>query len=151
MDKSLKFINKDDKEEYYQKCEDICSCFGVDVGKLDKSNFDALRFWIVEKGYDIELIKAACKLTLEKISQPSFPYTGTILRNWEKDGVTCVDQLPYFTKRGCYNNDQNILRTVDTEDRTYFQQAVVNYIQEGYTLSSTGCNNGHWTAVLVKQ
>ena len=49
--------------------------------------------WINEMGFSLDIIEEACKRTVLQTGQPSFPYTDSILKGWQKRGVHHLSDL----------------------------------------------------------
>lgn len=49
--------------------------------------------WMKDYGFTLDVIQEACRRTMANISQPSFPYTDKILKDWHSQGVHSIRDI----------------------------------------------------------
>ena len=49
--------------------------------------------WFNEYDFTLDIIVEACNRTIRQIHQPSFEYANKILRQWNKNGVSSLDDV----------------------------------------------------------
>lgn len=78
---------KDDAAAHSQIYYSVMKALGITGRNLVDSEVSLINKWVGEYGFDIELVKAACRKTISAIQKPSFEYTDSILANWRKKDV----------------------------------------------------------------
>ena len=71
----------------------VMKALGISGRNLVPSETAFIEKWSSEYGFSAELISNACQRTIQAIHQPSFEYTDTILTNWKKKNVTCLEDV----------------------------------------------------------
>lgn len=71
----------------------VMKALGISGRNLVPSETAFVEKWSGEYGFSAELISNACQRTIQAIHQPSFEYTDTILSNWKKKNVTCLEDV----------------------------------------------------------
>ena len=71
----------------------VMKAFGITSRSLVDSEKLLIDKWSKEMGFSMELILEACSRTMSSIHQPSFEYTDSILTNWQKKKVSCLEDV----------------------------------------------------------
>lgn len=80
---------------YYQ----IMKAFGLANREPGQSEKDFITKWCDVYCFKVDIIIEACNRTLKAIHMPSFQYADTILNNWKKNNVTCMDDIKAVDKQ----------------------------------------------------
>ncbi|TCK87882.1 DnaD/phage-associated family protein [Natranaerovirga hydrolytica] len=81
----IKVFNK----EYFA----IMKAFGLSNRNPGVTEVNYMRKWLKEYTFDINIVLEACNRTIQKIHQPSFEYTDSILESWVKNKVRTFDDI----------------------------------------------------------
>ena len=84
---------KDDAAAHSQIYYSVMKALGITGRNLVDSEVSLINKWVGEYGFDIELVKAACRKTISAIQKPSFEYTDSILANWRKKDVHTLQDV----------------------------------------------------------
>ena len=71
----------------------VMKAFGLTDRKPAPAEQQIIEKWFQEWGFTRELVLEACRRTIEAIHSPSFKYTDTILSDWKKAGVHCMEDV----------------------------------------------------------
>lgn len=72
---------------YRQDMWKIMKAFGLNGRNPSSSEKKMMEKWLMEYGFDLDVILEACDKTMLQIHEPSFPYTDKILKSWKECGV----------------------------------------------------------------
>ena len=72
---------------YRQDMWKIMKAFGLNGRNPSSSEKRMMEKWLMQYGFDLDVILAACDKTMLQIHDPSFPYTDKILKSWKDSGV----------------------------------------------------------------
>lgn len=71
------------KKEYYA----VLNAFGIKNRGPAQSECEWMEKWFDEMGFSKAIVLEACKRTIDRTHEPSFPYTDKILTSWKQAGV----------------------------------------------------------------
>lgn len=71
----------------------VMKAFGISNRNPGPAEASFIKKWLEEYRFDLSIILEACSRTLSAISQPSFPYTDSILSRWHKAQVHTLDDV----------------------------------------------------------
>ena len=74
-------------QAYNRNCYSVLNAYGIKGRSPATSEIAYIRKWNEEYGFALELILEACARTMNKIHQPSFEYTDSILKSWLAQNV----------------------------------------------------------------
>lgn len=72
---------------YNRNCYSVLNAYGIKGRSPATSEIAYIRKWNEEYGFALEIILEACARTMNKIHQPSFEYTDSILKSWLAQNV----------------------------------------------------------------
>ncbi len=91
---------------YRQDMWKIMKAFGLTKRNPNNSEKKMMEKWLMQYGFDLDVIIEACDRTVFQIHEPSFPYADKILSSWKENGVR--------TKRDIESLEQNGHRKRET-------------------------------------
>lgn len=65
----------------------ILKAFGISGRNPVASEKKMMEKWLMQYGFDLDVIVEACDRTVRQIHEPSFPYADKILKSWKDSGV----------------------------------------------------------------
>lgn len=71
----------------------IMKAFGIYDRQPVEAELSFIDKWIQEYHFSLELILEACKRTMERLHKPSFEYTNKILKDWNENKVTTLNDI----------------------------------------------------------
>lgn len=74
-------------------CQAVCGALGIEGRTLTDSEQMFLLKWTGTYGFSLDFILEACHRTIQATGKPSFQYTDTILKNWQKAGVISMADI----------------------------------------------------------
>ena len=74
-------------QAYNRNCYSVLNAYGIKGRSPATSEIAYIRKWNEEYGFALEIILEACARTMNKIHQPSFEYTDSILKSWLAQNV----------------------------------------------------------------
>lgn len=127
---AMKIYNKN----YYA----VMKAFGISNRNPGPAEASFIKKWLEDYRFDLSVVLEACARTLSAISQPSFPYTDSILARWRKanvhtlQDVKALDSQFHSTKKATQNtmgNQQSAAaRSAAPSNRFHnFEQRDYNY------------------------
>ena len=72
---------------YNKNCYSILNAYGIKGRAPASSEIAYIRKWNDEYGFSLDIILEACARTMNKIHQPNFEYTDSILKSWLSKNV----------------------------------------------------------------
>ncbi|MDO4555564.1 MAG: DnaD domain protein [Lachnospiraceae bacterium] len=84
---------KDAMKIYNKNYYSVMKAFGISNRNPGPAEANYIKKWLEEYHFDLPVILEACNRTLSSISQPSFPYTDTILSSWHKSKVHSLNDI----------------------------------------------------------
>lgn len=72
---------------YNKNCYSILNAYGIKGRAPATSEIAYIRKWNEEYGFTLDIILEACDRTMNKIHQPNFEYTDSILKKWLSSNV----------------------------------------------------------------
>ncbi len=86
--------------------------------------------WLHKYGFSVEIIVEACNRTLLNTQKPDFKYTNSILENWHKKGVKCVEDINHLDNEFNTIKASKKMQTSNTNTNSsgyYNQNKVMNH------------------------
>ncbi|MBR4026815.1 MAG: DnaD domain protein [Lachnospiraceae bacterium] len=71
----------------------VTKSFGITGRTLTEDEMEYVHKWTTQYGFDLELIKEACKRTMNAIGKGNFKYTDSILTNWKKQNIHTLKDI----------------------------------------------------------
>ena len=71
----------------------ILNTFGIKGRSPAAPEIEIMSRWFKEYDFTLDIIIEACNRTIRQIHQPSFEYANKILRQWNKNGVSSLDDI----------------------------------------------------------
>lgn len=78
---------KSDSNAYHKEYYTILKAFGIHNRGPAEAEITFMENWINVLGFSMDIIIEAINRTITRIHNPSFPYTDSILQDWNKKGV----------------------------------------------------------------
>ena len=107
------FADRKDKSTLEYKIREL---FGIGRRELSKAEKEKVDKWI-SQNLDIEFIRLAYNITVDKASKPSLRYCEKIIDNWLSNGVRTAEDAEKFGSRKNHENS-----SFDTDD--FFEAAL---------------------------
>lgn len=111
----------------------VMKAFGISNRNPGPSEAAFIKKWLDEFHFDLAIILEACNRTLSAISQPSFPYTDSILSRWFKAQVHTLEDVKnldsqYMTTRKNVSRQPKEQPVSSANNRFHnFEQREYNY------------------------
>ena len=93
-------------QAYNRNCYSVLNAYGIKGRSPATSEIAYIRKWNEEYGFALEIILEACARTMNKIHQPSFEYTDSILKSWlaqnlgvAPEKICCISIMPCVAKK----------------------------------------------------
>lgn len=80
-------------QSYNRNCYSVLNAYGIKGRSPAASEIAYIRKWNEEYGFALEIILEACARTMNKIHQPSFEYTDSILKSWLAQNVRSLKDV----------------------------------------------------------
>ena len=80
-------------QAYNRTCYSVLNAYGIKGRSPAASEIAYIRKWNEEYGFALEIILEACARTMNKIHQPSFEYTDSILKSWLAQNVRSLKDV----------------------------------------------------------
>ncbi len=71
----------------------ILNAFGVKGRGPAPVETEYIKRWLEDYGFNLEIILEACNRTIKNTHKPDFKYTDTILKNWNANEVTSLEDI----------------------------------------------------------
>lgn len=85
---------------YRQDMWKIMKAFGLTKRNPNNSEKKMMEKWLMQYGFDLDVIIEACDRTVYQIHEPSFPYADKILSSWKKNGVRTKSDIEKADQAG---------------------------------------------------
>lgn len=85
---------------YRQDMWKIMKAFGLTKRNPNNSEKKMMEKWLMQYGFDLDVIIEACDRTVFQIHEPSFPYADKILSSWKKNGVRTKSDIEKADQSG---------------------------------------------------
>ncbi len=84
---------KKEHSMHHQDAYAVMKAFGINGRNLIAAELTAIQKWTGSYAMSIEIIKEACRRTIQATGKPSFEYADTILSNWHKQQVRTMSDI----------------------------------------------------------
>lgn len=84
---------KQESNLYNKNYFTILNTFGIKGRSPAGPEIEFMSRWFNEYDFTLDIIIEACNRTIRQIHQPSFEYANKILRQWNKNGVSSLDDV----------------------------------------------------------
>lgn len=84
---------KQESNLYNKNYFTILNTFGIKGRSPAGPEIEIMSRWFNEYNFTLDIIIEACNRTIRQIHQPSFEYANKILRQWNKNGVSSLDDV----------------------------------------------------------
>ena len=103
---------------YRQDMWKIMKAFGLTKRNPNNSEKKMMEKWLMQYGFDLDVIIEACDRTVFQIHEPSFPYADKILSSWKKSGVRTKSDIEQADQSGRLQREkERAERTAANTDR----------------------------------
>lgn len=85
---------------YRQDMWKIMKAFGLTKRNPNNSEKKMMEKWLMQYGFDLDVIIEACDRTVYQIHEPSFPYADKILSSWKESGVRTKRDIETLEQNG---------------------------------------------------
>lgn len=115
----------------------IRSMFGMRSRSLTTKEKKLISEWTVKYKYDINMIRLAYELTVDKINEPSINYTNAILSRWFEADIKTPEDVQRAVAEHKKDNDNSLgFNSFDTDE--FFKAA----LKHGYDKYNNGGKDG---------
>ena len=93
-DKQVDCVEKAEavNNDYHEGSQTVSRAFGFNRS-LAQAEMRFVKLWFDTWHMDPSLIEEACSRSVLQTGKPSFEYAHSIIENWYKQGVTCLEQV----------------------------------------------------------
>lgn len=84
---------KQERSLHHQDVYAVMKAFGISGRSLISSELQAIRKWTSSYALSMDIIKEACKRTIQATGKASFEYADTILNNWHRNQVQTLNDV----------------------------------------------------------
>lgn len=85
---------------YRQDMWKIMKAFGLTKRNPNNSEKKMMEKWLMQYGFELDVIIEACDRTVYQIHEPSFPYADKILSSWKESGVRTKRDIEVLEQNG---------------------------------------------------
>jgi len=112
----------------------VMKAFGISGRNLIASELSAIQKWTGSYALSMDIIKEACRRTIQATGKPSFEYADTILSNWHKQQVHSLNDIAKLDSahqkaRSAAKSKETVKRSVSNSRFNNFPQRAYNYEQ----------------------
>lgn len=128
---------------HHQDVYTVMKAFGIQGRSLISSEIQMIQKWTGQYGFTMDIIKEACRRTIQATGKPRFEYADTILSNWHKSNVHSLNDIIKLDvahqKSHSASKSKETLHSFGSSNRfNNFPQRTYNYEQlEKQLLNST--------------
>lgn len=84
---------KQEHRMHHQNVYAVMKAFGISGRSLISSELQTIQKWTGSYALSMDIIKEACRRTIQATGKPSFEYADTILGNWHKQDVHTLNDI----------------------------------------------------------
>lgn len=116
------FADRKNKSSLEYKIRELFEIGKRELSKSEREKFDRM----IGAGIDIDFIKAAYDITVDKTGKASLAYCAKIIENWLSSGLKTVKDVEAYENRGKESNQSS---SFDTND--FFEAALLRSYKKG--------------------
>lgn len=121
---------KKDRETHHRDVYAVMKAFGISGRSLVSSELKAIQKWTGSYAFSMDLIKEACRRTIQATGKPSFEYADTILANWHKNDVHTLKDVGKLD--AAHQKSRASAKSKETAHRSASQNRFNNFPQRTY-------------------
>ncbi len=138
---------EDAKREHNMHQKDVYAvmkAFGISGRNLIASELKTIQKWTGSYALSMDLIKEACRRTIQSTGKPSFEYADTILTSWHRNNVHSLNDIVKLDT--AHQKSRAAAKSKDTAQRSSgsrfnnFPQRTYNYDQLEQQLLNSNCS-----------
>lgn len=120
----------------------VKNAFGISGRNLIQSEIQTIQKWTSTYAFSMDIIKEACRRTIQATGKASFEYADTILTNWHKHNVHTLEDIVALDAN--HQKSKTVSRSKPSSERAVgnrfnnFNQRTYNYDQLEKQLLNTG-------------
>lgn len=121
---------KQESRMHHKNVYAVMKAFGISGRNLISSELQTIQKWTGSYALSMDIIKEACRRTIQATGKPSFEYADTILCNWHRQDVhTLNDVLKLDAERRKFRSAS---KTADSSKRSCAANRFNNFPQRTY-------------------
>ena len=105
----------------------IRQLFGIGDRSLSKTEKELFERWTQAYGYDIDVIKYAYDIMIDRIQKPVPKYANSILERWYAEGLKTLDEITAYERRAKESKAED-QKSYDVDD--FFNAAIKRSFEE---------------------
>ncbi len=120
---------------HHQNVYTVMKVFGIHGRNLIPSEIQTIQKWTDQYAFSMDIIKEACRRTIQSTGKASFEYADTILTNWHKNNVHNLNDIikldaEHQKSRSAAKSKETVQRAASAGNRfNNFPQRTYNYDQ----------------------
>lgn len=125
---------KQEHRMHHQNVYAVMKAFGISGRSLISSELQTIQKWTGSYALSMDIIKEACRRTIQATGKPSFEYADTILGNWHKQDVHTLNDIrkldaAHQKARSATEAANSPKRSISANRFNNFPQRTYNYDQ----------------------
>ena len=108
----------------------VMKAFGISGRNLIASELSTIQKWTGSYALSMDVIKEACRRTIQATGKPSFEYADTILSNWHKQQVHSLNDIAKLDT--AHQKARSAAKTKETTKRSVANSRFNNFPQRSY-------------------
>ncbi len=84
---------KQEHSMHHKDAYAVMNAFGINGRSLISSELSTIRKWTGQYAFSMDIIREACRRTIQATGKASFEYADTILTNWNKNNVHTLNDI----------------------------------------------------------
>lgn len=115
---------------HHQDVYAVMKAFGITGRSLISSEVQTIQKWTGSYALSMDIIKEACRRTIQATGKPSFEYADTILSNWHKQDVHTLNDI--LKLDAAHQKSRSAAKSTDLPKRSYSSNRFNNFPQRTY-------------------
>ncbi len=121
---------KQEHRMHHQDVYAVMKAFGITGRSLISSEVQTIQKWTGSYALSMDIIKEACRRTIQATGKPSFEYADTILSNWHKQDVHTLNDI--LKLDAAHQKSRSAAKSTDLPKRSYSSNRFNNFPQRTY-------------------
>lgn len=121
---------KQEHRMHHQDVYTVMKAFGITGRSLISSEVQTIQKWTGSYALSMDIIKEACRRTIQATGKPSFEYADTILGNWHKQDVHTLNDI--LKLDAAHQKSRSAAKSADLPKRSCNASRFNNFPQRTY-------------------
>lgn len=121
---------KQEHRMHHQDVYAVMKAFGITGRSLISSEIQTIQKWTGSYALSMDIIKEACRRTIQTTGKPSFEYADTILSNWHKQDVHTLNDI--LKLDAAHQKSRSAAKSADLPRRSGSSNRFNNFPQRTY-------------------